>query len=56
MRFEEGDQRGQQHRVGGAPPKLIRPDSGQVEEALRPPLVTKRCRQRGEGKSLSVIW
>ena len=51
MRLEEADQRGEQ---APARPrrraKLVCPDSGQVEEPLRPPFVAKRCRKRGEGK------
>ena len=39
MRLEEADQRGEQRRVAGSRPKLVCPDSGQVEEPLRPPLV-----------------
>lgn len=47
MRFEEGDERREQHRVGRPVPELIRPDSGQVEEPPRPPIVAKRCGKRG---------
>jgi hypothetical protein len=47
MRLEKGDERGKQHGIGRSFPQLDRPDSGQVEEPLRPPIVAKRCRKRG---------
>ena len=50
VRFEEAQQRREQRRLGRPRPKLVRPDSGQVEEPLRPPLVAERCRKRGESK------
>ena len=56
MRFEEAEQRGEQRRLAGPGPQLICPDSGQVEEPLRPTLVAERCRERGEGKSHRIIW
>ena len=55
MRFEEPQQRSKQGRLAHAAPQLIRPDSGQVEEPLRPTLTPKRCRKRGEGKSHRII-
>jgi hypothetical protein len=42
MRFEKADQRGKKRRLARPKPKLVRPDSGQVEEALRPALVAER--------------
>jgi len=45
VRFEESDQRREQHRVIRPQPKLVCPDSGQVEEPASPPLVGKRCSQ-----------
>ena len=56
MRFEEAQQRGEQRGFARLRPQLICPDSGQVEEPLRPPLVAERCRKRGEGKRDRVIW
>lgn len=47
MRLEKGDQRREQHGVVRPVPELLRPDSGQVEEPLRPPIVAKRCGKRG---------
>jgi hypothetical protein len=40
----------------GVIPKLICPDSGQVDEPLGAPSVTKGCRKRGEGQTVGVIW
>jgi hypothetical protein len=42
MRFEEADKGGEQFRIARAFAKLIRPNSGQVEEPARPALVGKR--------------
>ena len=46
MRFEKAYERSEQGRLGRAPSKLVGPDSGQVDEALRPTLRPKRCRKR----------
>ena len=56
MRFEEAQQGREQHGIGGALTELASPDSGQVDEPLRPTFAPKRCRQRGEGKSHRIIW
>jgi hypothetical protein len=56
IRLEKGDHRGEQPGIGGARSKLVRPNSGQVEQALRPALVAERCRKRGEGNSHRIIW
>ena len=56
MRLEEGDKRGQQGRLARPGSKLIRPDSGQVEEPSRPSRIAKRCRKRGKGKRARIIW
>ena len=56
MRFEETQQRREKRRVGCALPELFSPDSGQVEETLRPALVPKRCGKRSEGKRDRIIW
>jgi hypothetical protein len=44
MRLEEAQQRCKERRFGGSAPELNRPDSGQVDEPLRPTLARKRCR------------
>jgi len=54
--LEEAKQSGEEFRLSGAGAQLIGPDSGQVEESLRPTLVTERCRQRGEGKRHRIVW
>ena len=46
MRFEEDEQSGQQPRIAGARAKVLSPDSGQVEEPLRPSRFIERCGQR----------
>jgi hypothetical protein len=56
MRFEKGDQRDEQDWVVRPAPQFIRPDSGQVEEPLRPALVAKRCRKRGKGQRMRISW
>ena len=56
MRFQEGDQGGKKPWIARPAPELIRPDSGQVEEAVGPSLVAKRCRKRGKGNGQRVIW
>lgn len=42
MRLEEADQSREQGRLARSLAKLIRPNSGQVEEAPRPPFVGER--------------
>jgi hypothetical protein len=56
MRFEESQKRREKRGIIEPAPELVSPDSGQVEEPLRPPVVPKRCRERGEGNSRGVIW
>ena len=51
MRFEKPQQRGKKRRLARSGAKLVCPDSGQIEEPLRPPLVAERCRKRGERKA-----
>ena len=43
MAFEEVEKRDEQGWLGGAIAKLVSPDSGQVEEALRPSRFIERC-------------
>ena len=54
MCFEKFEQRGQQPWLTGALPELVCPDSGQVEEALRPPRLIERCGKRRERESTWV--
>ena len=54
--FEEAQQSGEQNWVINPASKLLSPDSGQVEEPLRPPFVAKRCRKRSEGERDRIIW
>ena len=56
VRFEEANERGEHGRFVDAAAKLACPDSGQVDEPMSPPRVTKRCRKRGKGKCLSIDW
>jgi two-component system cell cycle response regulator DivK len=53
--FEETEQGREKRRLIGPAPELVRPNSGQINEPLRPTLAPKRCRQRGQGKSHRVI-
>jgi hypothetical protein len=55
VRLEESDEGREQRRLAGAAAKLGRPDSGQIEEPLRPPVLSKRCRERGERQSVRVV-
>jgi hypothetical protein len=54
--FEEAQQSGEQRRVAEPAPELLGPDSGQVEEALRPTLGAERCGKRSEGERDRIIW
>jgi hypothetical protein len=56
MRFEEAQDGYQQRWFGCSAAKLVSPDSGQVEEPLRPALLTKRLGKRGEAERNRVIW
>ena len=56
MRLEEADQGGEQHGIAGPLPKLTCVDSGQANEPLSPPRITKRCRKRGKGERKRIIW
>jgi two-component system cell cycle response regulator DivK len=50
MTFEESKGGHEKCRAGGAAAQLVSPDSGQIEKALRPPLVAERCRERRQRK------
>jgi hypothetical protein len=56
MCFEEADQGGEQRGLVRPAAKLLCPDSGQVEEAAGPPFVAERCRKRGKGKGMGIVW
>ena len=47
MSLEEAYACGEQRGIGSAAPQLICPDTGQIEEAMRPPVVGERCRKCG---------
>ena len=55
MRFEEPQKRREKRRIGRAGAKLVRPDSGQVEESPGPPFVAERCRKRIEREREGVV-
>ena len=54
--LEEPDERGENSRLGSPRAKLVRPNSGQVEEAMGPAAVTERCRKSGKGQCVDVLW
>ena len=56
MRLKEGDQRRKQSRIASLAPKLVCPDSGQIQEPLGPAVVRKRCRKRGKGNREWIVW
>jgi len=56
VRFKKAYESSKQLRVAGSAAELVCPDSGQVDEPLSPPSVTKRCRKGGKGNSLGVRW
>ena len=55
VRFEKAEEGGQQLRIRGPVPQLVSPDSGQVDEPLRPTLFTKRCGKRAKREGDGVI-
>jgi hypothetical protein len=56
MSFKEVEEGDEQGRVGGALAKFESPDSGQVEEALRPSWIAERCGQRSKAEGNRVVW
>ena len=54
MRFQEAKHGGEKRRFAEPGPQLLSPDSGQIEEPLRPTLIAERCRQRGESKNQGI--
>jgi hypothetical protein len=56
VRFEEAKECRKEFHMPRPRAQLVSPNSGQIEESLRPTLLTKRCRERGEGKSHRIVW
>lgn len=56
VRFQKTQEGGKERRIAEPAPQLVSPDSGQIEEPLRPTLVTKRCGKRSEGERHRIIW
>ena len=54
--LEETNQRSEKPRVACPRSKVVCVDSGQVEEALSPPRVAKRCCKRTKGNGDGVVW
>ncbi len=50
MRLEKAQECGEQRGLGRAGAKLVRPDSGQIDEPPGPALAPERCRKRGKGQ------
>jgi hypothetical protein len=56
MRFEEAQQSSEKGWIAHPAPQLVGPDSGQVEEPLRPTLGAERCGKRGKAERYWIIW
>ena len=56
MRLEKAQQRGEQRWIPRAGAKLVSPDSGQLEEPVRPTRVAERCRECGYRKRGKIPW
>jgi hypothetical protein len=55
VRLKKADERRKNGRLGRSGAKLVRPNSGQVEEAMGPAAVTERCRKRGKGQCVNIL-
>jgi hypothetical protein len=55
MRFKEAEKRSQERRLGRALAQLLSPDSGQVDEPVRPTFVPERCGKRAKREGDGVI-
>ena len=55
MRLQEAQNGREQRRFARTRAKLVRPDSGQVEEAVGPAAVAERCRKSGKGQCVNVL-
>ena len=56
MRFEKTDQCSEQARFARSGAKLVCPDSGQLDEPLRPSGITKGYGKGAKGKLEGIIW
>jgi two-component system cell cycle response regulator DivK len=56
MCFKERDKRDEQCRIVRPLPKLVGPDSGHVEEPVRPAWVLERCGERCKGEGMRIVW
>lgn len=56
MMLEERDQLCEDRRLACSAPKLICPDSGQIQEPAGPAVVAKRCGKRGKAEGDRIIW
>ena len=56
MSFEKTQQGRKERRVVEPASQLVSPDSGQVEEPLRPTFVANRCGKRSERERDGIIW
>jgi len=55
VRLEETDERGKQPWFTRPGAKLVRPDSGQVEETVGPATIPERCRKSGKGQCVNIL-
>ena len=55
VRLEEADERRKNGRLSRSGAKLVRPNSGQVEEPMGPATVPERCRKRGKGQCVNIL-
>jgi hypothetical protein len=56
MSFEKPKQRYKQVAIASSGSQLVSPDSGQIEESLRPTLIAERCGKRREGQGHWIVW
>ena len=56
VRLEEAQKRSEKVGITSPGTKLAGPNSGQVDEPLGPPVITKRCRKRSESKRDCIVW
>ena len=55
MSLKKTKERRKKRRVRGSCSQFFRPDSGQIEKALRPPLITDRCSKSSKGKDHGIF-
>lgn len=56
MRLKEPNEGCKKRGLASSSPKLVCPDSGQVDEALSPPRIAKRCCKRTKSNGDRVVW